>query len=222
MSKPSRGQVAQCGRQADKIAQPLTHSWDVELCAIARADLEAQLAEQKQQLAECQATNGKLREALSQVREGCLFTDDNGQIGVSSEAQIDTQLFDEICEALALPNDSTALNELIAERTASLTAEVERLKNNLEASVASIDGITQQYELRLTADRSELTAQRDAAMKDAERYRWLRSEHAINDPMAAVVWKRNYDRKESEWVNTSDVHSLDRAIDAAIANCKEP
>lgn len=46
----------------------------------------------------------------------------------------------------------------------------------------------------------------------AERYLWLRAEHARQDPLCAVLWKRNGDRNGSEWVETAD---LDAAIDAA-------
>lgn len=44
--------------------------------------------------------NKELRDLLSRVKEQCLFTDDDGQIGVSSEAQIDSYLFDEIVLAI--------------------------------------------------------------------------------------------------------------------------
>ena len=48
-----------------------------------------------------QSKSAALVDTLTQVREQCLFADDDGQIGVSSEAQIDSRLFDEICAALA-------------------------------------------------------------------------------------------------------------------------
>ena len=56
--------------------------------------------------------------------------------------------------------------------------------------------------------------------KDAARYRWLRDEHYIINPLAAVVWKKNDDRDESEWVNTVDGYSLDCHIDAAMGESK--
>ncbi len=52
--------------------------------------------------------------------------------------------------------------------------------------------------------------------KDAERYRWLRFEHGVCNPLAHVSWKRNGDRTESDWVNTIGPEWLDKAIDAAI------
>lgn len=48
--------------------------------------------------------------------------------------------------------------------------------------------------------------------RDAERYRWLRSEHERNDPLCHLTWKRNMDRSEWRWVNTAN---FDAAIDAA-------
>ena len=60
-------------------------------------------------------------------------------------------------------------------------------------------------------------AEREQANKDAKRYRWLRAEHERIDPIAAVVWKRNLDRKEHNWVNTAD---LDTGIEQAIGEGK--
>jgi hypothetical protein len=62
----------------------------------------------------------------------------------------------------------------------------------------------------LEADERSLDA------RDAARYRWLRSEHEVQNPLAAVCWKRNADRTESDWVNTVNAEFLDRAIDAAM------
>lgn len=47
-----------------------------------------------------QAENAKLRELLRQVREACLFYDDDGPIGVTEDAVIHSDLFNEICAAL--------------------------------------------------------------------------------------------------------------------------
>ena len=52
--------------------------------------------------------------------------------------------------------------------------------------------------------------------QDAARYQWLRDEHYLINPVAAVVWKKNDDREECEWVNTVDGYSLDCHIDAAM------
>lgn len=43
---------------------------------------------------------GRLRKVLDTVRERCLFADDDGGIGVTEDAHIDSGLFDEICAAL--------------------------------------------------------------------------------------------------------------------------
>lgn len=42
----------------------------------------------------------KLVGLLRQVREACLYTKDDGTIGVSDEAQIDCQLFGDICQSI--------------------------------------------------------------------------------------------------------------------------
>lgn len=57
-------------------------------------------------------------------------------------------------------------------------------------------------------------------VRDAERYRFLRDEACLVNPIVAVVWKRNDDRNESEWVNTVDSYSLDCHIDAAMEEVK--
>lgn len=54
------------------------------------------------------------------------------------------------------------------------------------------------------------------ALLDAERYRWLRAEHAVRSPIAHVCWKRNGDRECGDWVNTSGPDQLDTAIDSAM------
>lgn len=56
----------------------------------------------------------------------------------------------------------------------------------------------------------------DDVVRDAERYRFLRDEAYLVNPLVAVVWKRNDGRDESEWVNTVDGYSLDCHIDAVM------
>ena len=56
--------------------------------------------------------------------------------------------------------------------------------------------------------------------KDAERYRWLRAEHYEINPVAAVVWKKGFDRSSSDWVNTIDGKWLDADIDRARGDSK--
>lgn len=60
----------------------------------------------------------------------------------------------------------------------------------------------------------------DDVVRDAARYRFLRDEAYLVNPVVAVVWKRNDDREESEWVNTVDGYSLDCHIDAAMKEMK--
>lgn len=114
----------------------------------------------RQQLAECQATNGKLRNSLNKFGEHTHTCDCvvDGEIPENEDEH-------DVCtcgfsKALAIPNDATALNELIAERTASLTAEVERLR--------LFDNLAKEYGLSVFADITELTAQRDEALSAIE------------------------------------------------------
>lgn len=176
----------------------------------------------RQQLAECQATNGKLRDALYL---GPIFLHQlpNGNCSCSQCEFVRMRK-----QALALPHDATALNELIAERTktqkeyyesvfqdganriAELTAEVERLNtvvrswHRANAPGGWIDDFRKQY--------TELTAQRDAAMLTLENCRLLAARNRSED------WSKNILRFCSEiGVNGNLLRT-----DAAIANCKEP
>ena len=60
----------------------------------------------------------------------------------------------------------------------------------------------------------------DDVVRDAARYRFLRDEAYLVNPVVAVVWKKNDDREESEWVNTVDGYSLDYHIDKAMGETK--
>lgn len=62
--------------------------------------------------------------------------------------------------------------------------------------------------------------QADDVVRDAARYRFLRDEAYLVNPVVAVVWKKNDDREESEWVNTVDGYSLDYHIDKAMGETK--
>ena len=64
---------------------------------------------------------------------------------------------------------------------------------------------------QLRAENAELTAQLAAAEKDAERYRWLRSNHPIHDNSPFIC--RNFGATFSQWTDDQ----ADKAIDAAIA-----
>ena len=73
-----------------------------------------------------------------------------------------------------------------------------------------------------TVEKLEAFAELVAAeyKKDAERYRWLRAEHYEINPVAAVVWKKGFDRSSSDWVNTIDGKWLDADIDRARGDSK--
>ena len=81
---------------------------------------------------------------------------------------------------------------------------VGRDENDLRAAVAAVNF--------LRTHSAEIAG----ALRDAERYRWLRAEHAVRSPLAHVCWKRNGDRECGDWVNTSGPDQLDTAIDSAM------
>lgn len=89
-----------------------------------------------QQLAECQAANGKLRGFVERylaendtTEFGCTCHPGEGYICGTCRT-FDRQL--PLRQALALPNDATALNELIAERTRIIKEEFERECNDVD------------------------------------------------------------------------------------------
>ena len=64
----------------------------------------------------------------------------------------------------------------------------------------------------LAANLIERQAEEIAVLrKDAERYRWMRSQHGIVRPDAACVFNIGHD-----WANVADGNALDNAIDAAM------
>jgi len=146
----------------------------------------------RQQLAECQATNGKLRSDMS------LFLDSHEECedfdGFTAQI-VSIDDYHKAQEALAIPNDATALNELITERTKEL----------------SLENFTQhQHIMGLQGKNAELTAQRDAAMKDAERYRYLTSFKSEHWPLRIP--------RHDQFPTTNEIAA---AIDAAITKGKD-
>lgn len=77
-------------------------------------------------------------------------------------------------------------------------------------------GETGDYDSAIKASVDATPRAAEAGDKDGERYRWLRAEHGVINPLAHVTWKQNGDRTCGEWVNTASPASLDAAIDAAM------
>ncbi len=115
-------------------------------------------------------------------------------------------------DALTLPNDATALNELIAERTADKETEVKHLLGKLMLANNAIAELTAEVErLKVAAEFDEtierlreqsvdeLTAQRDEAMK------------------LLAEARRTFEM----WKDVAPAVSLCADIDAAIAKSKE-
>jgi len=122
---------------SQEVANELLEASDVELESL------------RQQLAECHATNGKLREALDAVQQVANRSEGIAGWHLNGDIASWDSILPEVDEALAISNDATALNELITERTktqkeyyesvfqdganriAELNAEVERLKSGV-------------------------------------------------------------------------------------------
>ena len=133
----------------------LTNQRDYEYVRAENAEQErAQFEQESDQL---RAQINVLRHILGQVKEGCLFADDDGGIGVSSECQVDSVLFDEINKALsATPEQSLAASELRKERDA-LLADNERLREALRWRDVSVDGLpTEAQEILFIRDGKAL------------------------------------------------------------------
>lgn len=173
-------------------------------------------------LAECQATNGKLREALDNLTQ---YNSSEKTVSVLTRYIRDGR------QALAIPNDATALNELIAERTASLTAEVERLNtvvrswHRANAPGGWIDDFRKQY-TELTAEVEKL---KDCWSAEGDQVDTLRKQNAEltaqRDGLLAALEEISDDYADrfdlgSQSTNPGIKYVVEQAR-AAIANCKE-
>lgn len=97
---------------------------------------------------------------------------------------------------------------------APLLAEIERLQALFDAEVSAWRRVSEQNEIHrreLFAAIKRLTAERDAALADAERYRWLRSDAATTDKDCPAVYMIDEG-------NLLIGEELDAAIDAARSN----
>lgn len=98
---------------SQEVANELLEASDVELESL------------RQQLAECQATNWKLREALDAVQQVANSSEGIAGWHLNGDIASWDSILPEVDEALALPNDATALSELIAERHAIAEASAD-------------------------------------------------------------------------------------------------
>ena len=113
----------------------------------------------------------------------------------------------DIVDCLYDERDHEAQGDFYLRHIAAMTYEGLHAKSAIAAELAHRD-----------IEITRLRAEAEALRKDAERYRWLHSEHERVDPICHLVWKLNGDRSSSEWVNTA---RLDVSIDLAIAATKE-
>lgn len=175
MNTPTREQVAQWSNDCGTHERPYPGFTDglIKLITLARADLEATIESLRQQLAESQAREAKRITAMQAAwnNEYCSF----GPEGLT-EAQ------KQFSSALALPNDATALNELIAERTKELTAELEETRLQMitdfgqyQEAHEKVKELTAEVErLRHTCGIEHDTA--NAHIMDAASLRWKNAE----------------------------------------------
>lgn len=179
------------------MSQDTIESLRQQLAEVTNEKREYQLEAQGQiefldkKLAECQAQEAKLREALKRL-------DSVAHISCGS-----------VTEALALPNDATALNELIAERTKTQKEYYESVFQDGANRIAELTAEVEYWKTIRTENavyfekrEAELTAQRDVAIGILEHIRRCIPYGGfaqIHDGSATVA-----------------------DIDAAIANCKEP
>lgn len=173
----------------------------------------------RQQLAECQATNGKLRAVISENHEWHKLYD-------IYDGYIESDLASSNSRALALPSDDTCLNELIAERTKELTAEVERLSEDVSHWRHQSDEAGM-LRVRYGAKIDELTAQRDELMKViAPMLEWFKGADHSTGYCCCGMRMDTHGNPMNEGhspLDEGDYHAMKLIdlADAAIANCKE-
>ena len=98
MYKTAEERALDCNSQAKiraEQAEDRAEKAEAELAeAQEQANMQAELTEHWQK------ADAEARALLSDVREACLFDDDDGIIGVTTDPHIDERLFDKICAAL--------------------------------------------------------------------------------------------------------------------------
>jgi prefoldin subunit 5 len=182
---------------SQEVANELLEASDVELESL------------RQQLAECHATNGKLREALDAVQQVANRSEGIAGWHLNGDIASWDSILPEVDEALAISNDATALNELIAERTKTQKEYYESVFQDGANRIAELTAEVEYWKTIRTENavyfekrEAELTAQRDVAIGILEHIRRCIPYGGfaqIHDGSATVA-----------------------DIDAAIANCKEP
>jgi len=135
------------------------------------------------------------------------YTDLIERLHATCETGCDPELVYEAADAIAT---------LVAERDALRAGCADLTGRFTEIASCDPGDMPMLIAARACAAHRAVCAERDAAVADAERYRWRRTETENppgSYPLAHVVWKARGDRRSSEWVNTA---LLDAAIDAAL------
>lgn len=182
-----------------------------------------------QQLAECQATNGKLRSDMS------LFLDSHEECedfdGFTAQiVSMDDYHKAQDALALALPNDATALNELIAERTAELTSWKQQAITVLnEIDLQEIGkvlgvGLGESVGPHILPAIKKLTLlTKDTGRLDLidKNYLEISACGGWEEEPTFSVLKVTGNRNDREFKRIGRGDTIREAIDAATANCKE-
>ena len=106
-----------CAEAADLIERQAAQIAHLQM---ALADTEALEAETSARCLKQAAQIGLMREVLAYVKDACLYSDDDGAIGVTQEPHIDSMAFDDICKALTIQPDDSALRVWLEEPVARL------------------------------------------------------------------------------------------------------
>lgn len=178
-------------------------------CIIANSDEPdlqvSEIESLRQQLAECQATNWKLREALDAVQQVANRSEGIAGWHLNGDIASWDSILPEVDEALALPNDATALNELIAERTASLTSELQSTSLQMITDFGQyhekVKELTAEVERKMSA--GEFLIQQNAELTaEVEYWKNIRTENAVY-----------FEKREAELTTHRDIltHELNYA-----------
>ena len=113
------------------------------------------------------------------------------------------------------------IDKELLELAAKAAARIKQLEAENEQLII-YKNLADEYGLSVFADLAELQKQRDELLKDAERYRWLRSDFESN--IVVVTGLDTIDYGSSGVAATYEyalcLEELDAAIDAAIASVK--
>ena len=171
---PYQGRCPTCGTNH---SQEFTlEKWVPSKTSVGAVANPSELESLRQQLAECHATNGKLREALDAVQQVANRSEGIAGWHLNGDIASWYSILPEVDEALALPNDATALSELITERTKTQKEYYESVFQDGANRIAELTAEVEYWKTIRTENavyfekrEAELTAQRDVAIEPPSR-----------------------------------------------------